>query len=95
VSAYFEGSSIDSLAARSGVNRTTIITDLDRRGVQRRKVVRKMTDRMVQRAATRYRKGESLKVVAARYDVDARTLGKEFERRQWDPREDESRRRAA
>jgi transposase len=80
VSAYLEGSSIDSLATQFGVNRTTIITHLDRRGIQRRKVVRKLTDRIVQRAATRYRKGESLQVVAAQFDVDARTLSKEFRR---------------
>jgi transposase-like protein len=80
VSAYLEGSSIDSLAAQSGVNRTTIIVHLDRRGIQRRKVVRKMTDRIVRCAATRYSKGESLKVVAAQFGVDARTLSREFRR---------------
>jgi len=80
VSAYLEGSSIDSLAAQAGVNRTTIITHLDRRRIKRRKVVRKMTDRIVQRAATRYRRGASLKVIAAQFDVDARTLAREFRR---------------
>ncbi len=77
---YVAGSSIDSLARQLGVNRTTIISHLDRRGIERRKVVRKMTGRIVQRAATRYRKGESLKVVAAQFDVDARTLAREFGR---------------
>lgn len=80
VSAYRNGSSIDSLAAQLGVNRTTIIHHLDRNGVERRKAVRKMTDRSVQHAATHYRNGESLKKVAARFDVDARTLAREFRR---------------
>jgi hypothetical protein len=80
VGAYLVGSSIDSLAAQLGVNRTTIIHHLDRRRIERRNVVRKMTDRIVQRAATRYRHGESLKVVAAQFDVDATTLAREFRR---------------
>jgi len=78
-SAYRDGSSIDSLAERLGVNRTTIINHLDRRCVERRKSVRKMTDRSVRQAARRYEAGESLKGVAARFDVDARTLAREFE----------------
>jgi hypothetical protein len=41
---YLAGSSIDSLAAQLGVNRTTIIHHLDRRGIKRRQTVRKMTD---------------------------------------------------
>ena len=80
VSAYLDGSSIDSLAALLGVNRTTIIGHLDRRGIDRRKSVRKMTDRSVRLAARRYEVGESLKVVAARFNVDARTLSREFKR---------------
>jgi hypothetical protein len=80
VSAYLEGSSIDALAAWRGVNRTTIISHLERRGVARRKVVRKMTDRTVGQAAKRYASGRSLKVVAAQFDVDARTLARGFRR---------------
>ena len=77
---YLEGSSIDALAARSGVNRTTIISHFDRLGVKRRKNVRKMTDRLVQQAAEFYRSGASLEVVATRFGVHARTLAREFER---------------
>lgn len=80
VSAYIDGSSIDALAARNGINRTTIISHLDRRGIERRKVVRKMTDRSVLDAANRYESGDSLTVVAAAFGVDARTLAREFER---------------
>jgi AraC-like DNA-binding protein len=77
---YESGSSIDVLAARLGVNRTTIMGHLERRGVTRRKVVRKMTDRLVRQAAKRYETGESIKVVAAQIGVDGRTLAREFER---------------
>ncbi len=80
VGAYLDGSSIDALATSIGVNRTTIITHLDRRGIARRRSVRKMTDRSVRQAAKRYEAGESLKVVASRFDVDARTLAREFRR---------------
>jgi hypothetical protein len=41
---------------------------------------RKMTDREVQQAATRYGKGESLKVVASRFGVDQRTLARELKK---------------
>lgn len=77
---YATGASIDSLARQLGVHRTTIINHLERRGVQRRRIERKATDRTVREAAQRYEAGESLKVVAARFDVDARTLAREFNR---------------
>ena len=82
VELYAEGSSIDPLARRYGVHRNTIIKHLDERRVKRRRVVRKMTDSTVEQAATRYRRvpGESLKVVASRSGVDARTLAREFKR---------------
>lgn len=94
VRAYLEGSSIEALAARLDVNRTTIIHHLDHRSVDRRKSVRKMTDRSVRQAARLYATGESLQVVAARFGVDARTLAREFDRagiptrlrRGWPPR---------
>lgn len=53
-----------------------------------------MTDRSVRQAASHYQSGESLKVVAARFDVDAKTLASEMKRsgieirsrRGWHPR---------
>ncbi len=53
VGAYLGGSSIDALAASLGVNRTTIISHLDHRGIERRKIVRKMTDETVAERARR------------------------------------------
>ncbi len=93
VCAYLDGSSIASLAAKLGVNRMTIIHHRDRRDVERRKSVRRMTDRSVRQAAKRYESGESLKIVADRVAVDARTLSREFRqaaietrpRRGWHP----------
>ncbi len=80
VGAYLDGSSIDALAASLDVNRTTIISHLDRRGIDRRKSVRKMNDRSVLDAAEHYGAGESLKVVSARFGVDAQTIAREFAR---------------
>jgi len=75
---YIAGSSIDALARARGVNRTTIITHLDQRDVPRRRVVRKMTDPPVAEAAARYRQGHSLAAVADQFNIDARTLAREF-----------------
>ena len=60
------------------MNRTTIITHLDRAGIERRRVARKMTDDSVATAATRYGKGTSLAIVAKEFDVHSRTLAREF-----------------
>jgi len=94
VESHRSGASIDSLANRFGVHRTTILHHLDRRGVPRPRATRIMTDRTVRQAGVRYRKGESLKVVAAQFGVDAKTLAREFDRasiqarprRGWPPR---------
>lgn len=77
---YSEGGAIDALARQYEVNRTTIITHLDRAGIERRRVARKMTDDSVARAVTRYRDGASLAVVAKEFDVHGRTLAREFRR---------------
>jgi len=78
--AYVEGSSIDALTRRFSIHRTTVISHLDRLGVPRRRTVRTMNDRTVRQAATPYRRGESLKVVATNFGVDARTLARGFSR---------------
>jgi AraC-like DNA-binding protein len=75
---YGEGASIDGLARRYEVNRTTIITHLDRAGIARRRVARKMTDDSVSRAASRYGEGLSLASVAQEFGVHGRTLAREF-----------------
>jgi lambda repressor-like predicted transcriptional regulator len=77
---YREGATIDALGRRYGVHRTTIIHHLDRQGVPRRRVVRKMTDSLVAQASKRYARGLSLVDVAAEYGVHERTLAREFRR---------------
>ena len=75
-----QGRSIDALARRYEVNRTTVITHLNQAGIARRRVARKMTDESVAMAAAGYGQGASLAVVANESEVDARTLAREFRR---------------
>jgi hypothetical protein len=75
---YIEGASIDDLAWRFGVHRTMVIHHLDERGVPRRRVVRKMTDRTVHDAAVQYQLGHSLADVASAFRVHPRTLAREL-----------------
>ena len=71
---YREGASIDGLARRYEVHRTTVIHRLDRAGIVRRSVARKMTDASVALAGARYEHGASLAVVASEFGVHQRTL---------------------
>ena len=80
VGLYQDGSSIDALARRCQVQRTTVIHHLDRAHVNRRRIVRKLTDDAVARAAARYQAGASLSWVAAEFDVHSRTLARELRR---------------
>ena len=77
---YRDGTSIDGLARRYEVHRTTVIHHLDRAGIARRRVVRKMTDESVAQAAVRYEQGASLAVVAGEFGVHQRTLARELRR---------------
>ena len=77
---YREGLSIDGLARRYEVHRTTVIHHLDQEGTARRRVVRKMTDESVATAAARYEQGASLAVVASQFGVHQRTLARELRR---------------
>ena len=75
---YRDGVSIDGLARRYAIHRTTVIHHLDRAGIARRRVVRKMTDESVALAAARYEQGASLAVVASEFGVHQRTLAREL-----------------
>jgi transposase-like protein len=77
---YRDSASIDALGRRYGVHRTTVIGQLDRRGVPRRRSARKMSDPLVARAAERYSQGLSVADVASEFGVHARTLAREFRR---------------
>jgi transposase-like protein len=74
------GASIKGLARRYEIHRTTVIHHLDRAGIARRRVVRKMTDASVARAGARYELGASLALVASEFGVHQRTLAREFRR---------------
>lgn len=93
VVAHTEGTTIDALASRFEVHRTTILHHLDRRGVPRPPSAQ--DDRsLCSPGGQRYEAGESLKVVGAQYAIDAGTLAREFRRagvpirprRGWVPR---------
>ena len=75
---YLRGTSIDALARRFEVHRTTVSHHLDQAGVNRRRVVRKMTDKSVALAAARYEQGASLLTVASEFKVHQRTLAREL-----------------
>jgi transposase-like protein len=75
---YREGASIDALARRYQVHRTTVIHHLDEAGIARRRVVRKMTDESVACAAARYEQGASLALVATEFGVHQRTVAREL-----------------
>ena len=77
---YREGDSIDGLARRYGIHRTTVIHHLDLADIIRRRVVRKMTDESVALAAARYEQGASLEVVASEFGVHQRTMARELRR---------------
>ena len=77
---YRRGASIDALAPRYEVHRTTVIHQLDRAGIARRRVVRKMTDESVALAAAGYEQGASLALVARELGVHQRTLARGFRR---------------
>ena len=77
---YREGASIDALARRYEVHRTTVIHHLDRAGLARRRLVRKMTDESVALAAAQYEQGASLELVASEFGVHQRTVAREFRR---------------
>jgi len=75
---YSQGRSIDSVASQYEVNRTTIITHLDRAGIERRRVARKMTDDSVAVAAKRNAEGAPLALIAKEFKVHARTVAREL-----------------
>lgn len=77
---YVEGTSIDALAREHEVHRTTVMGHLERAGVERRRLVHKMSEHSVAQAAARYGNGASLAVVAQEFGVHARTLAREFHR---------------
>jgi lambda repressor-like predicted transcriptional regulator len=70
--AYRAGATINQLAARSGVHRTTVAAHLDRHTVPRRR--RGLTDEQIRDAIHLYCSGQSLARIADRHHVDPHTI---------------------
>jgi hypothetical protein len=77
VARYQAGSTIEMLANRFGIHRTTVMAHLERRGIPRRSA-RKLTDEMVAGAAHRYTSGETLAEIAEQLGVAPSTLKREL-----------------
>ena len=75
---YVGGLSVNALARRFGIHRTTVMNHLESRGVQRRRNVRKLSATKVALAAGRYANGLSLASVAKEFGVSEATLTREF-----------------
>jgi len=70
--AYRAGASVNELAARYGVHRTTVAAHLDRNVVPRHP--RGLSDDQARNAVYLYRSGQSLARIAQRYRVDPHTI---------------------
>jgi len=77
---YTAGSTVNQLANKYSVHRTTVLAHLERQHVDRRRITRRLTDADVEDAARLYEAGNSLKATARRFEVDAETLRREFAR---------------
>ena len=75
---YRSGLSIDVLAIRYRVHRTTVIHHLDAQEVPRRHIARRLSDDPVINAGEFYTSGLSLAKVAANFGVHEATLTREF-----------------
>lgn len=75
---YEAGSSVVVVAEAFGINRETVLLHLERRGVRRRAVLRKLSDDEVRQAARRYQAGDSMSSLTSHFAVDGKTLRREL-----------------
>jgi DNA-binding CsgD family transcriptional regulator len=80
VDRYRAGDTINELAHRFGINRTTVIAHLDRRGVQRRALLKQWDHKTLNRAARSYADGSSLATIAEQFGIDPSTVANRFRR---------------
>jgi len=73
VDRYRAGDTINELADRFGINRTTVIAHLDRRDVERRAIAKQWDHETLTSAARRYADGLSLADIAAQFGLDPST----------------------
>jgi AraC-like DNA-binding protein len=75
ITMHERGDSIDELASAFGIHRTTVMTHLDRAGVERRTG---LIQRHLDEARRLYEDGSSLARVAEHFGVDAETVRRAF-----------------
>jgi phage-related baseplate assembly protein len=80
IAACQAGATINELAARFGIHRTTVATHLDRHQVPRHHDRTTWDDNTLRRAAEPYAAGLSLADVTDRYQIDAQTVANRFGR---------------
>jgi len=70
---------VDQLAERYHLHRTTVMRHLDKAGIETRRIARKLTDEQVRRAVERYeRDGHTLGDLAEAFGVTSETIRREF-----------------
>jgi hypothetical protein len=74
VAVYRSGASVPQLVKQFGVNRTTVLAHLERRGIPRRPCVAKLTEDEIAAAARDYGDGKSLAKLGAAFGVNAETI---------------------
>ncbi|WP_178138760.1 hypothetical protein [Ferrithrix thermotolerans] len=77
---YAAGSTVNQLAMRYGVHRTTVLNHLEQQGIDRRRTHRVLSKDDVARAAALYSSGRSLKATGSHFGVDAETIRREFKK---------------
>ena len=80
IAAYRSGVTINELADRHGIHRSTVAAALDRHHVERHHAQTARTSETLADAAELYASGLSLAAVAARYGIDPQTVGNRFRR---------------
>jgi lambda repressor-like predicted transcriptional regulator len=80
VDRYRAGDTINELADRFGINRTTVIAHLDRRGVQRRALSKQWDHKTLTYAVRSYADGSSLAAIAEQFGLDPSTVANRFRR---------------
>lgn len=80
IQAYRAGSSINELAIRYRIHRTTVAGHLDRNHIPRHREQSAWDDGTLSEAAELYATGRSLVDVADRYGIDAQTVANRFRR---------------
>jgi lambda repressor-like predicted transcriptional regulator len=94
IAAYHAGATINELAHRYRLHRTTVAVTFDRHHVERHRAQGEWTSETLAAAADFYATGLSLAAVAARYGIDPQTVANRFRRariptrprRGWPPR---------